>query len=112
MVPVRSAVKDILPQPVRRSLAKFGADIRIARQKRRLTVAMMAERVGVAKPTYLRVEKGDPSVTFGIYAMTLFVLGFGAPFGEIVDQTRDSVGLSLDEQRLPKLVRPKRERRT
>jgi len=60
--------------------------------------------------TYLRVEKGDPSVSFGIYAMTLFVLGFGAPFTEIIDRSRDELGLALDEERLPKLVRPKRSR--
>lgn len=106
---MRSALKDILPAPVRRSLLKFGADIRVARQKRRLTVAMMAERVGVTKVTYLRVEKGDPSVAFGTYAMTLFVLGLGAPFGDVVDRKHDDVGLMLDEQRLPKVVRPRRE---
>jgi DNA-binding XRE family transcriptional regulator len=36
---------------------------------------MMAERVGVSKGTYLRVEKGDPTVSLGAYAMALFVLG-------------------------------------
>ena len=35
----------------------------------------MAERIGVHKNTYLKVEKGDPTVSFGIYAMALFVLG-------------------------------------
>ena len=30
--------------------------------------AMMAERVGVAESTYLRAEKGDHKVAFGVYA--------------------------------------------
>jgi len=69
---------------------------------------MMAERVGVTKVTYLRVEKGDPSVSFGTYAMTLFVLGLGMPFAELADRRQDEVGLLLDEQRLPRTVRLKR----
>jgi len=35
--------------------------------------------MGVAKNTYLRAEKGDPKVGLGVYAMALFVLGFGSP---------------------------------
>lgn len=30
---------------------------------------MMAGRVGVAKATYLQIERGDPSVSMGAYAM-------------------------------------------
>jgi DNA-binding XRE family transcriptional regulator len=103
---MRSAVYDILPPKVRRSLAKFGADLSLARRKRRLTAAMMSERLGVAKSTYVRVEKGDPSVAMGVYAMALFVLGFGDAFAELVDASRDDEGLLLDAQRVPKRVRP------
>src|SRR5580700_256851 len=106
---MRSSVHDILPAALRRSLVKFGGDIAVARRKRQLTVAMMAERLGVAKSTYLRVEKGDPSVSLGVYAMALFVLGFGDAFGDLVDASRDEQGLLLDEQRVPKRVRLKTE---
>jgi DNA-binding XRE family transcriptional regulator len=106
---MRSAVLDVLPPKVRRSLAKFGADLSMARRKRNLTVAMMAERLGVAKSTYLRVEKGDPTVSLGVYAMALFALGFGDALGDLVDPGRDDQGLLLDAQRLPKRVRTKRE---
>jgi hypothetical protein len=106
---MRSAVLDVLPAKVRRSLTKFGADLALARRKRNLTVGMMAERLGAAKSTYLRVEKGDPTVSMGTYAMALFVLGFGDAFGDLVDPRRDDQGLLLDAQRLPKRVRVKRE---
>lgn len=81
-----------LPAGLRRSLAKLGADIGAARRKRNLTAAMMAERVGAAKTTYLKVENGDPSVSMGIYAMALYVLGFGEAVGDLVDPRRDDVG--------------------
>jgi DNA-binding XRE family transcriptional regulator len=106
---MRSAVLDILPPKVRRSLTKFGADLAVARRKRRLTSSMMAERLGVAKSTYLRVEKGDPTVSLGAYAMALFVLGFGDALSDLVDPRRDEQGLLLDEQRLPKRVRVRKE---
>jgi transcriptional regulator with XRE-family HTH domain len=106
---VRSSVHDVLPARVRRSLTAFGADLSIARRKRRLTVAMMAERLGVAASTYLRVEKGDPSVSMGIYAMALFVLGFGDALGDLVEPRRDAQGLILDSERLPKRVRIRKD---
>lgn len=106
---MRSSVHDILPNNVRRSLIKFGTDISIARRKRKLTISMMMERLGVSKSTYLRVERGDSSVSLGIYAMALFALGFGNVFGDIIDSKKDDVGLLLDEQRLPQRVRTKKE---
>ncbi|MDI1320467.1 MAG: helix-turn-helix domain-containing protein [bacterium] len=106
---MKSAVHQILPPPLRRSLAKFGADIALARRKRGLTVEMMRERLAVSKATYRRAEKGDPTVAFGVYAMALQVLGFGALWGEMIDVSRDEQGLLLDADRIPQRVRPKKE---
>jgi DNA-binding XRE family transcriptional regulator len=105
---MRSAVHDVLPPKIRRSLKKIGADIALARRKRHLTTQMMAERLGISKSTYGRVEKGDPTVSMGVYAMSLFVLGFGDALGDLVDPGRDHQGLLLDAERLPKRVRPKK----
>jgi DNA-binding XRE family transcriptional regulator len=106
---MRSAVGDLIPPPVRRSLAKLGADLVVARHKRKLTAAMMAERVGVSKSTYRRMEAGDPTVSLGAFAVALFVLGFGTALGDVVDVRRDEQGLLLDAQRLGKRVRVKKE---
>ncbi len=105
---MRSSVPDILPPKVKRTLGKLGADIALARKKRSLTTVMMAERLSVAKSTYLKVEKGDPTVSMGTYAMTFFVLGFDQAFGEIIDPKRDDQGLLLDAERLPQRVRARR----
>lgn len=69
---------------------------------------MMAQRTGLAKSTYARVEKGDPAAALGAYAMALFVLGFGPAFGNLTDARRDEEGLLSDEDRLPKRVRVKK----
>ena len=107
---MRSSVLDTLPSKVKRSLTSLGGDIAVARRKRGFTVAMMVERMGVSKNTYLRVEKGDPTVTLGVYAMALFVLGFSDALGKMIDPSSDEIGLSLGEERLPKRVRPKKGR--
>ena len=105
---MRSTVIDTLPPKVKRALAKLGADIGVARKKRHLTTLMMAERLGVAKSTYFKIEKGDPTVAMGAYAMALFVLGFDAALGDIVDPRHDDQGLLLDAERLPKRIRARK----
>jgi DNA-binding XRE family transcriptional regulator len=105
---MKSLLGSSMPPRLRRDLAKLGADIAMARKKRHLTTQMMVERVGVARSTYVRVEKGDPTVSLGIYAMTLFVLGFGDVFGQLVDPRNDDQGLLLDMERLPQRVRVKK----
>jgi DNA-binding XRE family transcriptional regulator len=97
--------KSILPHRLRQGLVKLGADIAIARRKRSLTIGMMADRIGVHKNTYLKVEKGNPTVAFGIYAMTLFVLGLSDALVSVADPGRDDTGLLLDAEHLPKRVR-------
>lgn len=102
---MRSSFHDVLPMPVRRSLSKFGSDLSLARRKRRLSVAMLAERLGVARSTYARMEQGDPSVALGAYAQALFVLGFGQPLADLIDQRTDDQGLLMDAERIPQRIR-------
>ena len=101
--------KSVLPLRLRQAIAKLGADIAVARRKRSLTIGMMAERIGVHKNTYLKIEKGDPSVAFGIYAMALFVLGLSDALTALADPGQDDTGLLLDADHLPKRVRVPKE---
>ena len=76
---MRSNVSDVLPPAVKRSLSKFGSDLATARRKRGLTILAIAERMGVAKNTYLRAEEGRPlGSVLAFMRMALFVLGFGS----------------------------------
>lgn len=82
--------------------------MRIARLKRGFTVESMAVRIGIHRSTYSRMEKGDPVVGLGAYASALYVLGFGTPLGNLIDQRNDDTGLLLDLEKLPKRVRAKK----
>jgi hypothetical protein len=65
----------------------------------------MAERAFISRNTLARVEKGDAGVSMGIYASVLFVLGMADRLGDLADAARDPVGLSLEEERLPRRIR-------
>ena len=95
----------MLPIPVRRALRKFGEDIRDARLRRRIPTAIMAERASISRTTLNKIEKGDPGVSLGNYANVLFVLGMAERLGELADVKTDTVGLELEEERLPQRIR-------
>jgi transcriptional regulator with XRE-family HTH domain len=94
-----------MPLPVKRALTKLGTDIKSARLRRRITMELMAERAFISRGTLQKVEKGDPSTSLGVYATILFILGLGDRIGTLAEPSTDSLGLELDEQRLPKRVR-------
>lgn len=95
----------VLPLPVGRALRKLGRDLRDARLRRRIPTAIMAERASISRTTLNKVEKGDPGVSLGIYATVLFVLGFADRIGDLADIRTDTIGLELEEQKLPQRIR-------
>lgn len=103
-----SLAKSALPIPVRRALNKLGADISAARRRRGITMALMAERAFTTRPTLIKIERGDPSVSLGIYASVLFVLDMTDRLANLVDPAQDPLGMALDEERLPKRIRTRR----
>ncbi len=100
-----TSASSTLPIPVKRALRKLGEDIRAARLRRRIPMALMAERVNISRTTLTKVEKGDPSVSLGVYATVLFVLGMIDRLSDLVDTRQDEIGLALEEERLPKRIR-------
>ena len=100
-----------MPLPVKRALAKLGGDIKAARLRRRITMTLMAERAFVSRSTLQKIEQGDPSVSLGVYATVLFILGLSERIADLADAGTDSVGLQLDEDRLPQRVRGSKRRK-
>ena len=98
------------PVAVKRALRKLGEDLRNARRRRRIPTALMAERVGVTRVTLDRAEKGDSSVSRGVYASMLFVLGMIDRLADVASVQHHEVGIALEEEQLPKRIRLKRPR--
>jgi len=99
----------MVPIPVRRAVRKLGQDIRDARLRRRIPTAVMAERASISRTTLNKIEKGDPGVSLGNYANVLFVLGMAERLGDLADVKTDTVGLGLEEERLPQRIRKPRQ---
>ena len=57
----------VFPIPVKKAMKKLGADLKEARIKRRLTMALVEERAGITHITLSRVEQGEPTVSMGIF---------------------------------------------
>ncbi len=98
------------PIPVARALRKLGADIRDARKRRRIPVAILAERASISRTTLSQVEKGAAGVSMGAYATVLFVLGMIERLADLADLRYDPVGLALEEEHLPQRIRRPRKR--
>lgn len=97
-----------LPAPVARALEKLGADLALARRRRRLTQASMAERLRVSEATVRRMEHGDSGISLGTIAQAFFVLGELDKITRLLDTASDDIGLSLMNEQLPQRVRKKR----
>lgn len=94
-----------LPSALQRLLRKLGADLRDARRRRGIPTTLMAERCSISRTTLHKIERGDPTVAFGNYAMALFVLGMTDRLAEIADARHDTVGLQLESEKLPTRIR-------
>ncbi len=105
---MRTLATQALPRAARQALAKLGEDIAVARKKRRISTVSMAERAFISRGTLYKVERGDPSVSIGIYATVLALLGLAHRLAHAADRRDDTLGLDIDEDRLPRRVRPRR----
>lgn len=63
-----------MPRRVAKNLAIVGEQIRLARLRRDLSIAEIAERATCSELTVMRVEKGLPTVAIGIYMRILFAM--------------------------------------
>lgn len=97
-----------LPPPVARALKKLGADLALARRRRRLTQESMAERIQTSVSTLRRMERGDERVPIGLVARACQVLGELDKIGGLLDTAVDEIGLTMMNQQLPLRIRKKK----
>jgi hypothetical protein len=107
---MRTKKPGMLPIPVARALRKLGHDIRDARRRRRIPAEIAAARASISRTTLVKIEKGEPGVAIGSYAIVLFVLGLTDRLADLVDPRNDAVGLQLEEEHLPQRIsRPRKQ---
>ena len=70
----KSTMGTKLPRKLEQKMQIVGEQIRLARLRRNLSIAQVAERATCSPLTVSRIEKGVPTVAIGIYLRVLYAL--------------------------------------
>lgn len=97
-----------LPAPAVRALEKLGHDLSLARRRRRISQASLAERIGASLNTVKRMEKGDPRMQLHFVARALHVFGDVQRLAQLLDTGEDPIGLLLMDEQVPKRIRARK----
>lgn len=106
----KSTIATHLPRRAEQNLRIVGEQIRLARLRRDLSIAQIAERASCSELTVMRVEKGTSTVAIGIYLRILFALGLDESIlfiakDDEMGRTLQDLGLKL-RQRAPRRKTP------
>jgi len=85
-----------LPPEAASALAALGDHLALARVRRKESQKQWAQRIGVSVPTLIRMERGDPSVSAGVYVTALWLLGLSGALGSIASPEKDLRALEAD----------------
>lgn len=85
-----------MPPATVSALQKLGADLAVARLRRKESLKTWAKRLGVTVPTLIRLESGDPSVSVGIVASALWLVGRDGEIAKLAAPEHDQGALELD----------------
>lgn len=102
--------RTIIAPDTRDRLTQMGEQIRLARLRRELPAALVAERAGISRATLSAVEKGSSTVSIGSYAAVLHALN-GMDRDLLLIAKDDELGRKLQDLGLAQRKRaPKRSR--
>lgn len=104
-MPRQNLTAATVPVAVLRGCEQLGRNIRIARQRRRLRLADLAAKTGLAVGTLRRIEEGTPNTALGAYFAVLWALGLDSEFGDLASPDRDEEGKTLERARDPARIR-------
>jgi hypothetical protein len=85
-----------LPPAAAQALRALGENLAIARVRRRESQRTWARRLGISVPTLIRMERGDPGVSSGIYATALWLMGRVNALSSIAAPAEDKGALESD----------------
>ena len=98
---------DTLPPTLAHQLAALGLNLKLARKRRKWSVAKVRGDIGCAKGTLEDAEKGKPSVNFGVYVQLLELYGFKVDWAGLTSPNNDLLGQALSGPLAGKPSKPK-----
>jgi len=99
-MPKSSAHNEFLPPQALQSVKAVGEGLALARLRRKESLRDWALRMGVAVRTVQRMEKGDPGVGMGIYALAIWLMGRSQALADVSAPEHDMAALDLELQSL------------
>jgi len=94
-----------LPPATAGAIEKLGADLAVARLRRKESLRSWAQRLGVTVPTLQRIEAGDPSVGIGIVATALWLIKRDGELRNLAAPEHDQGALEMDVREAVELGR-------
>lgn len=94
-----------LPPATAAALEKLGADLAVARLRRKESLKTWANRMGVSVPTVQRLEAGDPAVGIGIVATALWLIQRDGELGNLAAPEHDQGAIEMDVRKALELGR-------
>lgn len=85
-----------MPPATVAALERLGADLAVARLRRKESLVSWAARLGVSVPTLMRIEAGEPGVGIGLYATALWLIGRDGALAELASPENDRGALEMD----------------
>jgi hypothetical protein len=95
MPKVPRALRQLPPATVD-ALERLGADLAVARLRRKESLKTWAHRMGITVPTLQRLEAGDPGIGIGIVATALWLIGRDGALVDLAAPEKDLGALELD----------------
>ena len=87
------------PYEVEQSLKLVGANLRIARLRRNLTLSEVAAKIGTGVRAVRAAEAGRPGAGAAVYVALLWAYDLLRPFTALADPGQDQEGLALERRR-------------
>lgn len=85
-----------LPPATSAAIEKLGADLAVARLRRKESLKTWAQRMGVSIPTLQRLESGDPGVGIGIVATALWLIQRDGALGQLAAPEHDTGAIDMN----------------
>jgi hypothetical protein len=85
-----------LPPATLAAIERLGADLAVARLRRKESLKTWAQRMGVSVPTLQRLEAGDPGVGIGIVATALWLIQRDGELGTLAAPEHDQGAIEMD----------------
>jgi hypothetical protein len=85
-----------MPPATVAAIEKLGADLAVARLRRKESLKTWAQRMGVSVPTLQRLEAGDPGVGIGIVATALWLIQRDSALAQLAAPELDQGAIEMD----------------